>query len=93
MSKSTFIIGRLQTACAVECPLPGIRVAGGEDSFDNSDNVVVRQQSPVAGILQMNKILVMKYVLPFLLRRGQHIHQIKTNVFMINLLKSPIITE
>ena len=30
MSKSTFIIGRLQTACAVECPLPGIRVAGGE---------------------------------------------------------------
>ncbi len=33
MSKSTFIIGRLQTACAVECPLPGIRVAGGEDSF------------------------------------------------------------
>lgn len=56
MSKSTFIIGHLQTACAVECPLPGIRVAGGEDSFDNSDNVVVRQQSPVAGIMQMNKI-------------------------------------
>ena len=57
MSKSTFIIGHLQTACAVECPLPGIRVAGGEDSFDNSDNVVVRQQSPVAGILRVHDVI------------------------------------